>query len=55
MPRKSPTLVHLEQEQRDRLNQISKETGAPVGELIRRAVDAYLQQIKPLSKKGDAQ
>lgn len=40
------TIVHLEPKQREQLEKISKNTGAPVAELIRRAVAAYLEERK---------
>lgn len=36
------TALFLKDEQLDKLNKLSKKTGAPVAELIRRAIDAYL-------------
>ena len=43
------TRVYLKLEQAKRLAALSKETGAPIAELIRRAIDAYLK-----AKKGEA-
>jgi len=40
------TALFLTPEQLDKLAQISKKTGAPVAELIRRAIDAYLKGKK---------
>jgi predicted DNA-binding protein len=43
------TSLFLREDQLKKLEGRSAETGAPVAELIRRAIDAYLQSI---SKKG---
>ena len=43
------TSIFLREDQLKKLEDRSKETGAPISELIRRAIDAYLQSI---SKKG---
>jgi len=45
MPMKA-TRVYLKLEQTKKLAALSKETGAPVAELIRRAIDAYLKKGK---------
>jgi predicted DNA-binding protein len=37
------TAVFLKSSQIERLKKIQRETGAPVAELIRRAIDAYLE------------
>ncbi len=41
------TRIYLKPEQLDRLKAQSAKTGAPVAELIRRAIDAYLKKVKP--------
>jgi predicted DNA-binding protein len=38
------TSLFLRLEQFDKLAELSRVTGAPVAELIRRAIDAYLEQ-----------
>jgi predicted DNA-binding protein len=38
------TALFLKDEQLKKLQRLSEKTGAPVAELIRRAVDAYLKQ-----------
>jgi predicted DNA-binding protein len=38
------TRVYLKEKQIVRLSAVSKKTGAPVAELIRRAIDAYLKK-----------
>jgi predicted DNA-binding protein len=40
------TALYLKEEQLNRLEAISRKTGAPVAELIRRAIDAYLEKQK---------
>jgi predicted DNA-binding protein len=40
------TALFLKEEQLQKLNARSTETGAPVAELIRRAIDAYLKLPK---------
>lgn len=40
------TALFLKEEQIKKLAALSKETGAPVAELIRRAIDAYLKGKK---------
>jgi predicted DNA-binding protein len=40
---KHRTTIFLEPEQKKKLEAISAKTGAPVAELIRRAIDAYLK------------
>jgi hypothetical protein len=37
------TVVYLDKRERDALLKISKKTGAPVAELVRRAITAYLK------------
>jgi hypothetical protein len=44
--KKIRTVVHLDKPQRDALEKISQKTGAPVAELIRRAVAAFLLRAK---------
>jgi predicted DNA-binding protein len=36
--------IHLSDEQIERLEKLSQKTGAPVAELVRRAVDEYLKR-----------
>ncbi len=36
--------VYLDAAQKEKLERISEKTGAPVAELIRRAIDAYLKR-----------
>jgi predicted DNA-binding protein len=38
--------VYLEPEQKQRLEAISKKTGAPVAELIRRSINLFLKEHK---------
>lgn len=38
------TALFLEEEQLKKLQKLSEKTGAPVAELIRRAIDRYLQE-----------
>jgi len=45
MKRKRISLF-LDQQQLKKLQAISDKTGAPVAELIRRAIDAYLQKVR---------
>jgi predicted DNA-binding protein len=40
------TALFLKTEQVKKLQSLSEKTGAPVAELIRRAIDAYLQSRK---------
>jgi hypothetical protein len=39
---KTRTSVSLRPDQREALRSLARETGAPIGELVRRATDAYL-------------
>lgn len=39
---KTRTCVSLRPDQREALRSLARETGAPIGELVRRATDAYL-------------
>lgn len=41
------TALFLRPDQFDKLAALSKKTGAPIAELIRRAIDAYLKKAKP--------
>ena len=41
------TQLFLKPEQLEKLAALSKKTGAPIAELIRRAIDAYLKKAKP--------
>jgi predicted DNA-binding protein len=36
------TALFLKEQQLEKLRKLSKKTGAPVAELVRRAIDAYL-------------
>lgn len=40
------TALYLKEEQLKKLEAISSRTGAPVAELVRRAIDAYLEKQK---------
>ena len=40
------TALFLKEQQLEKLQKLSKKTGAPVAELVRRAIDAYLQSRK---------
>jgi predicted DNA-binding protein len=40
------TALYLKEDQLKKLEAISTKTGAPVAELIRRAIDAYLEKAK---------
>jgi len=40
------TALYLKEDQLKKLESISKKTGAPVAELVRRAIDAYLEKAK---------
>jgi predicted DNA-binding protein len=44
MPIGHRTALFLEEEQLKKLLKLSEKTGAPVAELIRRAIDRYLQE-----------
>ena len=46
------TSLFLKQEQMGRLQDLSRITGAPVAELIRRAIDGYLEQRKKEFGRG---
>jgi hypothetical protein len=46
MKAKTKISLYLKPEQLDGLRAESERTGAPVAELIRRAIDAYLKTIK---------
>jgi ribbon-helix-helix protein len=45
-------VLFLKPEQMGRLQELSQITGAPVAELIRRAIDAYLEQRKKEFGRG---
>jgi predicted DNA-binding protein len=45
------TALFLKPGQMDKLQTLSRVTGAPMAELIRRAIDAYLEQRKSELKK----
>lgn len=36
--------VYLDPQQKDKLDKLSKKTGAPISEHVRRAVEAYLKK-----------
>jgi len=38
------TNIYLDSRQKEQLEKLSRRTGAPVAELIRRAIDAYLKK-----------
>jgi predicted DNA-binding protein len=40
------TALFLKEQQLDKLQKLSDKTGAPVAELVRRAIDAYLPSRK---------
>jgi len=40
------TALYLKEEQLKKLEAVSDKTGAPVAELIRRAIDAYLEKAR---------
>jgi predicted DNA-binding protein len=40
------TAIFLKEEQQKKLQTLSDKTGAPMAELIRRAIDAYLESRK---------
>jgi hypothetical protein len=40
------TALFLKEQQLEKLQKLSKKTGAPVAELVRRAIDAYLHSRK---------
>jgi predicted DNA-binding protein len=40
------TNIYLTQPQKDKLEKLSKKTGLATAEIIRRAIDAYLQKEK---------
>lgn len=39
--------MYFSTEQKEKLDKLSEKTGAPVAELVRRAIDAYLKANKP--------
>ena len=43
-PRRIKTIVHLDPEDRKALEKLSEKSGAPLSELIRRAIKAYVKQ-----------
>jgi predicted transcriptional regulator len=43
-PRRIKTIVHLDPEDRKALERLSEKSGAPLSELIRRAIKAYVKQ-----------
>jgi len=40
------TVAYLDRSQREALDRLSEKTGAPIGELVRRAVADYLKKAK---------
>lgn len=44
MPLMERTALFLKEEQIKKLKKLSDKTGAPVAELVRRAIDRYLQE-----------
>jgi predicted DNA-binding protein len=54
MPNKKPVTFHLTVDQHARLKALSGRTGLTVAEMIRRAVDAYLERDeRNRAKKGE--
>jgi predicted DNA-binding protein len=53
MPSKKPVTFHLTVDQHAKLRSLSVRTGLSVAEMIRRAVDAYLEKDARRQKKGD--
>jgi predicted DNA-binding protein len=51
MPNKEPVTFHLTTDQRAKLRELSERTGLSVAEMIRRAVDAYLEADERRKKK----
>ncbi len=47
------TALFLKEEQMEKLQTLSRVTGAPVAELIRRAIDRYLEDRKADLRKGE--
>jgi len=45
------TVFHLEEKDRKVLEKMSKETGAPLAELLRRAVSQYVRKLKTKRKQ----
>jgi len=45
-PKRKPLIVYLDPETRAGLDDLQKQTGAPLTELVRRALDRYIQQEK---------
>ena len=43
-PKRSALIVHLDPEDRKALEKLSEKSGAPLSELIRRAIKAYVKQ-----------
>jgi predicted DNA-binding protein len=44
MRKKTRLNIYLEPPQKEKLDKLSKKTGAPLSELVRRAVEAYLKK-----------
>ena len=44
MTKRIKTIVHLDPEDRKALEKLSEKSGAPLSELIRRAIKAYVKQ-----------
>ena len=45
------TALFLKEDQVKKLQRLSDKTGAPVAELVRRAIDEYLERLKKKGKK----
>ena len=46
MPYVKRTNIYMDEKQLKRLKALSKETGAPMSELVRRAIEEYLKKRK---------
>lgn len=55
METKKRTSLFLSEHQLKELARLSEETGAPVAELVRRAIDLYLERQKGKDKPGKGQ
>ena len=47
------TGVHIPVESKNRLSEMSEESGAPISEIIRRALKAYFKQIDEKGKQNE--
>ena len=54
MNTKTRTDIYLTEEQRSNLAALSQQTGAPVAELVRRAIDAYVEKEKGKNRPEQA-